>query len=127
MSESSVRELDAFTYRPGEINSNWHNRDDVEIVVVQFWTDARLRIKSVDENLNKVTFTGSSWRPLSWSKAWFAENVKEGLCEPGEWYLDRQTGVEERPDGEGSAPHRLWRADPARLTQPRFHMVSPNT
>lgn len=82
-----------FRFNPGEITDTWHNIDDVEIVVVQFWTEARLRIQSVDTAASTVTFTGASWRPLDWSKAWFVENVREGLNRPGEWYLDRSNGV----------------------------------
>jgi hypothetical protein len=89
---ASERSLDSFGYNPGEIDPGWKNRDDVEIVVVQFWTEARLRILDIDEDEHLVKFTGSSWRPLSWSKAWFAENVYEALDRPGEWYLDRGSG-----------------------------------
>ena len=84
---------EAFRYNPGEIDPGWRSRDDVEIVVVQFWTEARLRIREIDTETNTVTFTGASWRPLSWSKAWFAENVSEAFELQGEWYLDRPTGT----------------------------------
>ncbi len=77
----------------------------MEIVVVQFWTEARLRIKEIDENAHNVKFTGESWRPLSWSKAWFAENVFEALGNPGEWYLDRPSGTLHYRPVEGENPN----------------------
>ncbi|MCY2995351.1 MAG: right-handed parallel beta-helix repeat-containing protein [Planctomycetota bacterium] len=41
-----------------------------------------------------ATFTGGSWRPLTWSGGYYAENVFEGLAgAPGTWYLDRQQGL----------------------------------
>lgn len=82
-----------FQFNPGEIDKKWRNIEDVEIVVLQFWTEARLRIDSIDEAMNKVRFTGPAFRPLTWSGGWWVENVFEGLAQPGDWYLDRQTGL----------------------------------
>ena len=83
----------AFKFNPGELDPAWRNRDDVEVIVLQFWTEGRLRIESIDTAANMVKFTGDAFRPLSWSKGWYVENVYEGLLRPGDWYLDRQTGV----------------------------------
>jgi hypothetical protein len=83
----------AFKFKPGQIDPNWHNRDDVEVVVLQFWTEARLRIESVDPAAHIVKFTGEAFRPLDWSKGWYVTNVREGLTAPGQWYLDRKSGV----------------------------------
>lgn len=85
--------LQAFQFRPGDIRKDWHNLDDVEVVVLQIWMEARLRIKHVDEKNHVVVFTGASWRPLTWSNGYYVENVREGLGTPGAWYLDRKTGV----------------------------------
>jgi len=86
-------ENSAFIYGPGHLRADWANRDDIEVVVLQYWTEARLRIASLDEAQRLVTFTGGSWRPLYWSMGYYVENVAEALTEPGEWYLDRPTGV----------------------------------
>ncbi|MBI3920787.1 MAG: right-handed parallel beta-helix repeat-containing protein [Armatimonadetes bacterium] len=83
----------AFHFKAGDINKSWTNLKDVEVVVLQYWTEARLRIAEVDDQTSTVTFTGSSWRPLTWSKGYVVENVCEGLDAPGEWYLNRKTGV----------------------------------
>ncbi|MHB8974553.1 MAG: right-handed parallel beta-helix repeat-containing protein [Pirellulaceae bacterium] len=83
----------SFKFNPGEINPAWPNLNDVEVVVLQFWTDARLRIASIDAGSSTVTFTGDAFRPLDWNKGWYVENVREGLLAPGQWYLDRGTGV----------------------------------
>ncbi len=82
-----------FQFKPGQIDPDWHNRDDVELVVLQHWTDARLRIESVDEKNHTVRFTGKTFRPSNWSRGWYVENVREGLTRPGQWYLDRTSGV----------------------------------
>ncbi|MBU4271672.1 MAG: right-handed parallel beta-helix repeat-containing protein [Planctomycetes bacterium] len=82
-----------FKFAPGQIDSKWRNLDDVEIVVIQWWAESRLRIESIDQTANVVRFTGDCFRSADWTDGWFAENVFEGLKEPGQWYLDRKTGV----------------------------------
>jgi parallel beta-helix repeat protein len=97
---------EAFRFEPGQIDPAWHDRDHVEVVVVQFWTEARLRIASIDTTSSTVAFTGASWRPLDWSKAWYVENVREALSLPGEWYLDRTSGLLSYVPHEGEDPNR---------------------
>ena len=60
---------------PERSNPKWRNLDDVEVVLLQYWTEARLRIESIDPTANMVRFTGDTWRPMSWSKGWYVENV----------------------------------------------------
>ncbi|MBX7254915.1 MAG: right-handed parallel beta-helix repeat-containing protein [Candidatus Hydrogenedentes bacterium] len=83
----------SFKFNAGEINPAWKNLNDVEVIVLQFWTEARLRIASIDTATNMVVFTGDAFRPLDWNKGWYVENVREALNTPGQWYLDRATGV----------------------------------
>jgi hypothetical protein len=83
----------AIRYKPGDFRETWANRDDIEVVVLQFWTEARLHIANVDAASRTLTFTGGCWRPLTWSTGYYVENVLEALGEPGQWYLDRKTGV----------------------------------
>jgi len=83
----------AFRYKEGDLRTDWRSLDDVEVVVLQHWMEARLRIAKLDDAANTVTFTGGSWRPLTWSTGYVVENVREALDEPGEWYLDRKAGT----------------------------------
>jgi hypothetical protein len=84
----------SFKFHSGDIDPKWHNFDDVEIVdVVQGWTEARLRIESVDTAADIVRFTGDTYRPTYPNSVWYVENVFEGLTTPGQWYLDRKLGV----------------------------------
>ena len=85
--------LQAFQFKPGDIKKKWTNIEDVEIIITQIWMAARLLIDRIDEINNTVWLTGSSWRPLTWNSGYFVENVYEGLDEPGEWYLNRETGI----------------------------------
>ena len=83
----------SFRFEPGDIQPDWTNLSDVEVVVLQYWTAARLRIASIDEANNSVLFTGGSFRPLTWSFGFYVDNVFEGLDAPGTWYLDRRAGM----------------------------------
>ncbi len=83
----------AFQFRPGDILGTWTNLGDVEVVVLQYWMEARLPISKVDDAAHTVTCTGGSWRPLTWSRGYYVDNVAEALGTPGEWYLNRKTGL----------------------------------
>jgi len=68
------------------------------VIVYYFWTDSHLPIESIDAENHLVTFRHSAGKvftdDLSEDGArYIVENVFEGLDEPGEWYLNRKTGV----------------------------------
>jgi hypothetical protein len=86
-------DMRAFRFRPRDMRADWVNLEDVEVVVLQFWMEARLRIQKIDEKSSAVLFTGGSWRPLTWSGGYYVENVREAVDTPGAWYLDRKQGV----------------------------------
>ncbi len=92
MAGAEEGEQRTFRYEPGDINPNWHNLSDVEIVLHQFWTEGRMPIEAIDEEAHTCTLAGQTWRPITWCKGYWVENVFEGLDGPGAWYLDRQTG-----------------------------------
>jgi hypothetical protein len=69
--------------------------DDAIVVVYHAWTASMHSIDSIDE-LNKIVrFASPSYFPMGlWPELRFhVENVREALDAPGEWYLDRKTGV----------------------------------
>lgn len=89
---------DRFTFKPGEIKSEFHNLGDVEALCFSNWFMSRLRIASVDDAQHAVTFTGPTPSTDDYGKLhagwrYLLENVREALHDPGEWYLDRKTGV----------------------------------
>ena len=93
-----VKGADRFRFKPGNIRGNWSNLNDVEVLGFQNWTMARMRIAAVEEKENVVRFTGDtggmeSWRSLPKGNRFLVENVREALDRPGQWYLDRGTGV----------------------------------
>jgi len=90
--------IQKFEFKPGDIRANWTNLEDVEIVALHFWVDTHLPIESVDEAANTVTLARKSRRKLTddytnKGARYYVDNVFEALQTPGEWYLNRQTGV----------------------------------
>jgi len=87
---------DAFIYPENSIK-NWHNLEDVELVIFNAWDELRMHIKHLDESNRIVTLTGSNnWPFEAWgqgSNRFYVENVFEALNKPGEWYLDKKSGV----------------------------------
>jgi hypothetical protein len=88
---------DEFEYFPGDLEP-WENLDDVEIVALHCWSSSRLRIRELDTGKRIVKFTGfptfriGHWWPNN-RNPYYAVNIKELFREPGQWYLDRPTGV----------------------------------
>ncbi|TWU41129.1 right-handed parallel beta-helix repeat-containing protein [Novipirellula artificiosorum] len=94
--QSAGKGHDQFGFAAGELNPNWQNLQDVEIVAFHHWTASRIPIAEVDDSHNRVRLGGhttglSSWAEFKQGHRYFAENVKEALRKPGQWYFDRPT------------------------------------
>ncbi len=101
---------DRFAFPDGALRADWTNRDDIELLIYQLWTMTRSRLAEIDMSKRQVRL-GTPLRD-----AWFlafkpqqrflAENVKEALSAPGEWYLDRPTGTVTYIPVRGERPDR---------------------
>ncbi|MDZ7619285.1 MAG: right-handed parallel beta-helix repeat-containing protein, partial [Patescibacteria group bacterium] len=92
------RGFDRLRYQGDEVRGDWANQGDVELIGFHQWGVSRMRIESVDIPERIIQFTGTTFTKSGWNQfpkddRFFVENVKEELREPGEWYLDRPTGV----------------------------------
>jgi Right handed beta helix region/GH141 insertion domain len=92
------KDCQSFEFKPGDLDPDWTNLDDVEVVVYHFWTDSHLPIRSIDADKHLVTFKHKAGKVFTDDFSengarYIVENVFEGLDAPGEWYLDRKTGV----------------------------------
>jgi hypothetical protein len=90
--------FDQFRFGPGAFHADWHDVDDIETLCFQIWGMARFRVAEIDEPNRTVRFMGDthsteSYVALSKGKRYLVENVREALSDPGEWYLDRKSGV----------------------------------
>ena len=87
-----------FEFHPGDIRPDWKNFEDVEVVVYYFWIDNHLPIESVDmeKNIVKFKYKGDMTFTDDFTDEgarYVVENVFEALDAPGEWYLDKPTGI----------------------------------
>ncbi|NQT13533.1 MAG: right-handed parallel beta-helix repeat-containing protein, partial [Planctomycetes bacterium] len=84
-----------FRFKPGDIR-RWTNLDDVNVLQFHSWTASVHWIKELDEANHVVRFTApANWPTGYWIKneRYYLENFPEALDHPGEWYLDRTSGV----------------------------------
>ncbi len=84
-----------FRYNAGDIQ-RWAGLEDVNIVLFHAWTASVQWIESLDEKERIVRFTAPCGWPVAWwekDQRYYVENYREALDSPGEWYLDRKTGV----------------------------------
>lgn len=77
---------ESFRFKPGDIPAD---TEDAEVVILQYWTESRLRIKRLEDDV--VWFTGRTWRPPRWSTGYYLDNAPDAP-QAGQWRLDRRTG-----------------------------------
>ncbi len=121
-SKTPGRGADRFMYSGDEIRTDWANRSELEVVAFHQWAISRMRILELDADKRIVTFTGRTGSPEGWGaflkgNRFFVENVREALDEPGQWYLDRPTGL------LTYLPKRGERPDQAIVIAPRLEQL----
>ncbi len=100
------------------------NIRDVNVVVMHWWHDDRRPVESYDPATRTVKLAEETFRPLvddmdpRWAR-YYIDNVKEGLAEPGDWYLDRAEKCLYYVPQEGETPESVEAvaAGPAALLQ----------
>lgn len=81
-------------FKPGDIKKEWADDGDVEVVAYLAWGDLRMPIRQVDETNHVATLSGNPRASNKENNAqYYIENAPDTLDMPGEWYLDRKTGV----------------------------------
>ena len=65
------------------------NVGDVEVRIMHYWCDEHLPVHSVDVKTGRIETTKPTAMTVRVDDNYVFENVKEALCLPGEWYLDR--------------------------------------
>ncbi|MHB1306972.1 MAG: right-handed parallel beta-helix repeat-containing protein [Limisphaerales bacterium] len=81
-------------FKPGEIQPAWATDGEVEVVALLAWADLRMQIRSVDTNQQLAVLSGNP-RPSNRENnaRYYIENSPDALDQPGEWYLDRNSGI----------------------------------
>ena len=83
-------------FKPGDLKA-WENLQHVEMVILNRWVDGHDRLAKVDEEKNIVHFKPRAYQNIRDSKGkwarYYVNNVMEALDSPGEWYLERSSGI----------------------------------
>ncbi len=81
-------------FKAGDIKKSWADDGDVELIALLAWADIRMQIRAVDDEARVATLSGNP-RPSNRedNARYFIENAPDALDVPGEWYLNRNTGV----------------------------------
>ena len=86
-----------FIYGGDVLDPRWANREDLEIQMLFQWNGARMRVKEIDAARHEVVLSAPhpsvSSQHSPKHRRFAVENVKEAFGRPGQWYLDRPTGV----------------------------------
>jgi hypothetical protein len=80
-----------FAVEDGAIDPGWHNFQDVELVLLDRWMDEHGHLVSFDPDSNVVELSNRTFTAFP-EEHFYVTNVKEAVTEPGQWYLDRETG-----------------------------------
>ena len=84
-----------FKYQ-GDDLKQWSDLDDALIVYYHAWTTSRHLIRELDTEGREVHFRNRSGWPIYWwgdKERYYVEAVREALDSPGEFHLDRTSGV----------------------------------
>jgi hypothetical protein len=87
---------DQFGFHPGDLQP-WARLGDVNVILLHSWETSIHPVQSIDIVSNLVHFTAplKEWWTIGyWEKAqrYHVENALELLDQPGEWYLNRDSG-----------------------------------
>lgn len=86
-----------YAFAPGQLKE-WGNLADVEAVVYGNWEITRKRFEKVAPATGTAEMLGPHAKPhdaiaAGAGRFFYLENAREFLDQPGEWYLDRKTGI----------------------------------
>jgi parallel beta-helix repeat protein len=82
-----------FKFRNSDIKKEWVG-NGVELIALHKWIDLRQYVRGLNETNHVVTLSGAIAQHVKEGNArYYIENTPDALDEPGEWTLDRNTGV----------------------------------
>jgi parallel beta-helix repeat protein len=88
--------FNSFKFKPGDLNPQWRNPRDINLFLYHSWTNSLHWLDAIDSTQHIVRMSNrTGWPVAYWEREqrYYVENVREGLDAPGEWYLDRKTGL----------------------------------
>lgn len=108
----------SFTTEDADLEQ-WHNLRDVDALVPHRWVQERSPIADIDPSTGDVEMELYAKMWLQGGERLAFENIFEALSEPGEWYLDRETGecYYIPIDGEDPAVASVYAPGPLQLVR----------
>jgi hypothetical protein len=90
------QDLTTLYYNPEDLGS-WLDPNNAEFTVFHAWDDSYTGVSSIDTTSHKIIFSNKLTHPPGAYASWAGEktmqyivwNIKEGLTQPGQWYVDR--------------------------------------
>lgn len=92
MSADTGNALDSFRFNLGDLPSS-ANLASSEAIVFTKWIDNHLPINSIDGSSRTVSMTKPAVMSIGGGTPYLVENVPELLDEPGEWFIDYDSGA----------------------------------
>ncbi|MBV8878411.1 MAG: hypothetical protein JO332_00470, partial [Planctomycetaceae bacterium] len=101
-------------YKEGDLRADWAARGDVEIVALQKWAELRMPLTAVDAATRTATLSGpvQKWI-IEKSARYWVENAPDLIDAPGEWYLDKKSGLLTYKPLDGEDPAKVVAIAPA--------------
>jgi len=89
----TAEELTTLKYGPEDLGS-WLDVKNAEVTVYHMWDESVVGLARNDTEQHTLTFSNPGGHPPGafGVKKYVVWNVREGLTEPGQWYLDRTAG-----------------------------------
>lgn len=84
-----------FTYF-GTRPERWGNAEEIWIhgYFGKWWSDSHIKVDSINTNTKVITLESApKYYGIKRGQAYYAENLLEEIDIPGEWYLNRNTGI----------------------------------
>jgi parallel beta-helix repeat protein len=83
-----------FKFEPGSISKEWADLGDVEVISLNKWIDIRQPIREIDPAAQTIILAGEIHSQTTENNArYYIENAPDALDQPGEWRLDRKSGL----------------------------------
>jgi len=87
------KELTTLKYHPEDIGP-WLDIANAELTVYHMWDESMVGIAAMDEKSHILTFSNPAGHPPGafGVRKYVVWNVRQGMKQPGQWYLDRSEG-----------------------------------
>jgi hypothetical protein len=87
------QELTTMKYKPEDLGP-WLDVRNAEITVYHMWDESLVGVSANDPSSHTLTFSSPSGHPPGafGVKKYVVWNVRQGMTQPGQWYLDRTRG-----------------------------------